>query len=69
MFRNFPMVSRVISGRGCFGQLADILKDVRKNGAPIAFLVDDVFENTELAGRVPVEGRDQLIWIDDILFR
>jgi 3-deoxy-alpha-D-manno-octulosonate 8-oxidase len=64
MFRNFPMVSRVVYGRGCFGQLGDILRGVRRNGAPMAFLVDDVFEGTDLAGRVPVEGRDRLIWID-----
>jgi len=64
MFRNFPMVRKVIYGRGCFGQLAEILAPLRKDGAPIAFLVDDVFQGAELAGRVPVEGNDHLLWID-----
>ena len=65
MFRNFPMVYKVVFGRGCFDQLDDILGDVRKNGREtVAFLVDDVFKETAFAGRLPLGGKDRLIWID-----
>ncbi|MBU2489537.1 MAG: alcohol dehydrogenase, partial [Proteobacteria bacterium] len=63
MFRNFKMVDRVVFGRGCFNQLGDILSGVRKPGAPVVFLVDDLFEHAPLAGRIPVEPGDQLIWV------
>ena len=64
MFRNFKMVDRVVFGRGCFNQLGDILSQVRKPGAPMVFLVDDVFENAPLAGRLPLEPGDQVIWVN-----
>ena len=48
-YRNFPMVPRVIYGRGSFDQLADILLPKRKNAdAPFIFLVDDFFKGKEL---------------------
>ncbi|MBU2945242.1 iron-containing alcohol dehydrogenase family protein [Zobellia uliginosa] len=63
-FRNFPMVPRVVFGRGSFNQLGDILMPKRKHSdAPFIFLVDDVFENTELAKRIPLIFNDQIIFI------
>ena len=63
-YRNFPMVSRVIFGKGCFNQLGDILLPQRKHSeAPFIFLVDDVFEGTELATRIPVIFNDQIIFV------
>ena len=63
-FRNFPMVPRVVYGRGSFDQLADILLPKRKNSeAPMIFLVDDVFEGTELEKRIPWLFNDQIIFI------
>jgi len=65
MPRNFPMVSRIISGRGCFAQLDEILAAKRSGGkGSMVFLVDDVFRETELARRVPVRDQDELIWLD-----
>ncbi|MUH37524.1 iron-containing alcohol dehydrogenase [Zobellia amurskyensis] len=63
-FKNFPMVPRVVFGKGSFNQLGDILMPKRKHSeAPFIFLVDDVFENTELAQRVPLIFNDQIIFI------
>ncbi|MDL2268747.1 iron-containing alcohol dehydrogenase family protein [Desulfosarcina sp. OttesenSCG-928-A07] len=64
MFRNFKMVSRVVFGRGCFAQVSDILKEKRsRDRSVMVFLVDDVFENTSLKNRLPLEKDDLLIWV------
>ena len=45
MFRNFPMISRVVYGRGCFDQLDEILAERRLPGRDsMVFVVDDVFD-------------------------
>ena len=45
-FKNFPMVSKVVFGRGSLSQLDEILTPNRLNeSAPFIFLVDDIFEN------------------------
>ena len=63
-YKNFPMVPRVVFGRGCFNQLGDILMPKRKHSeAPFIFLVDDVFEGSELASRIPLIFNDKLIFI------
>ena len=63
-YKNFPMVPRVVFGRGSFNQLADILLPKRKNSdAPFIFLVDDVFEGTQLETRMPWLFNDQIIFI------
>jgi len=63
-YKNFPMVPRVVFGRGSFDQLGDILMPKRKHSdAPFIFLVDDVFEGKELASRIPLIFNDQLIFI------
>lgn len=63
-YKNFPMVPRVVFGRGSFGQLADILLPKRKNSdAPFIFLVDDFFENSDFADRIPWLFNDQIIFI------
>ncbi|MGD1945233.1 MAG: iron-containing alcohol dehydrogenase family protein [Croceivirga sp.] len=63
-YKNFPLVPRVIYGRGCFSQLADILLPKRKNAdAPFIFLVDDFFEGRELGQRIPWLFNDQIIYI------
>ncbi|MEM8928953.1 MAG: iron-containing alcohol dehydrogenase family protein [Bacteroidota bacterium] len=62
--RNFPMVPRVVYGRGSFDQLADILLPKRKNSeAPFIFLVDDFFEGTDMEKRIPWLFNDQIIFI------
>ena len=64
-FKNFPMVSKVVFGRGAFDQLPEILKLKRKNTkAPFIFLIDDVFENNyQLISRIPKSYQDQFIFI------
>jgi 3-deoxy-alpha-D-manno-octulosonate 8-oxidase len=63
-FRNFKMVDYVVYGRGCFDQLSEILSTRRKGNAPMIFLVDHFFENKPLVVRVPLEGKDKIIFAD-----
>jgi 3-deoxy-alpha-D-manno-octulosonate 8-oxidase len=63
-FRNFKMVDYVVYGRGSFDQLSEIIAPRRTNGAPMIFLVDHFFENKPLVTRVPVEGKDKVIYAD-----
>ena len=63
-FRNFPMVPKVIFGRGSFNQLGEILLPKRRNSdAPFIFLVDDFFHGKELEKRIPWLFNDQIIFI------
>lgn len=63
-FRNFKMVDYVIYGRGSFDQLDEILAPHRSGDAPIVFLVDHFFEGKPLASRMPVRGKDTVIFAD-----
>lgn len=64
-YRNYPMVSRVVFGRGSFNQLDEIIAPKRLNTkAPFIYLVDDVFKgNTWLTSRISLAYEDQLIFI------
>lgn len=63
-FKNFPMVPRVIFGKGSFNQLGEILMPKRRHSdAPFIFLVDDVFEGEELVSRIPLLFNDQIIFV------
>jgi 3-deoxy-alpha-D-manno-octulosonate 8-oxidase len=63
-FRNFKMVSYVVYGRGSFNQLDEILAPQRKGEAPMIFLVDHFFEGKPLASRVPLRGKDKILFVD-----
>jgi len=65
MFRNFKLVSRMVFGRGCFNQLADILAEQRllKKGFMV-FLLDDVFTQHRLKQRIPLQDQDKLILVN-----
>jgi 3-deoxy-alpha-D-manno-octulosonate 8-oxidase len=63
-FRNFKMVGYVVYGRGSFNQLDEILATRRKGEAPMIFLLDNFFENKPLAGRIPLRGKDRIIFAD-----
>ncbi len=63
-FRNFPMVPRVVFGRGSFDQLDEILEPKRKGSAPVVFFVDHVFSGSALEKRIPLRGRDEVIFVD-----
>ena len=65
IYKNYPMVSRVVFGRGSFNQLADIIESKRMNvRSPFIFLVDEVFKgDTLITSRIPLAYDDQLIFI------
>ncbi|MEA1784910.1 iron-containing alcohol dehydrogenase family protein [Arenibacter sp. GZD96] len=64
VYKNFPMVPKVVFGKGSFDQLDAILWPVRKHSeSPCIFLVDDVFEGTALISRIPRVYNDQIIFI------
>jgi len=63
-FRNFKMVSYVVYGRGSFNQLDEILAPQRKGDAPMIFLVDHFFEGKPLLNRIPLRGKDKVIFAD-----
>jgi 3-deoxy-alpha-D-manno-octulosonate 8-oxidase len=64
-YKNYPMVSRVVFGRGSFNQLGDIIGSKRLNvKAPFIFLVDDVFKGNPLVTmRIPLAYKDELIFV------
>ncbi len=64
-YKNYPMVSRVIFGRGSFNQLRDIIEFKRlSRTAPFIFLVDDVFKgNPLITSRLPLAYDDQIIFV------
>ena len=63
-FRNFKMVDYVVYGRGSFNQLDEILAPNRKGGAPMIFLVDHFFEGRPLVQRIPLTGKDKIVFAD-----
>lgn len=65
-FRNFPIVPRVIFGRGSFSQIGEIIESKRiSKRAPFIFLVDDVFETREgLIKQIPLKYNDKIIFIN-----
>jgi 3-deoxy-alpha-D-manno-octulosonate 8-oxidase len=64
-YKNFPMVPRVIFGRGSFNQLSELLAPNRlSNNAPFIFLVDDVFRtNVNITSRIPIAYQDKIILV------
>lgn len=63
-FRNFKMVDYVVYGRGSFNQLDEILAPHRKENAPMIFLLDHYFKDKPLAKRIPLRGKDKLLFAD-----
>ena len=63
-FRNFKMVDYVVYGRGSFNQLDEILAPHRKGDAPMIFLVDHFFEGKPLVQRIPLNGKDKIVFAD-----
>ena len=65
IYKNYPMVSRVVFGRGSFNQLDEILAP-KRNGrnAPFIYYVDDVFKgNHWLTSRIMLSYRDKIIYV------
>ena len=65
MYRNFKTVEHIVFGRGSFNQLDDILAAQRTVECPdVVFIVDDVFGDKPLSGRLPLRGNDQVVWVN-----
>ncbi len=65
IYKNYPMVSRIVFGRGSFNQLDEILTP-KRNGrnAPFIFYVDDVFKgNHWLTSRITLSYKDKIIYV------
>ena len=64
-FKNFPMVPRVMFGRGSFNQLEEIVSPHRlSTEAPFIYLVDDGFKgNAWLTSRIPLSYSDRILYI------
>lgn len=64
-FKNFPMVSKVVFGRGSFNQINEIIAPKRQNErAPFIYFIDDVFENnTNLISRISLLYDDYIVFI------
>jgi 3-deoxy-alpha-D-manno-octulosonate 8-oxidase len=61
MFRNLKAVGRVLYGRNSFGQLNDVLEELRiEKGSYVLFLVDEYFEGKDLLNRIPLHSQDIL---------
>ncbi len=67
-YKNFPMVPRVIFGRGSFNQLGELLSPNRLNNtAPFIYLVDDVFRpEINVTSRIPISYDDRIIYVSTI---
>ena len=63
-FRNFKMVDYVVYGRGSFNQLDEIIAPRRNGDYPMIFFVDHYFEGKALASRVPLRGKDKIVFVD-----
>lgn len=64
-YKNLPMIAHVVFGRGCLGQLEEILAPQRPDSGPgMVFLVDDVFREYELVGKVPLRDEDRILWVN-----
>ncbi|MBT8244619.1 MAG: iron-containing alcohol dehydrogenase [Winogradskyella sp.] len=64
-YKNFPMVSHVVYGRGSFNQLDEIISP-KRNGreAPFIYFVDDVFKgNHWLTSRISLSYKDKIIYV------
>ena len=64
-YKNFPMVSRVVFGRGSFNQLEEIVSPKRLNvKAPFIYIVDSVFQgNPWLTSRIPLSYDDKIYYV------
>ena len=63
-FRNFPMVPRVVYGKGSAQQTEEIVEPIRKNGYPIIYFADHCFKDKKLVNKIPIKKNDKILFID-----
>ena len=63
--KNFPMVPKVVFGKGAFNQISDIASPERNGVAPFIYLIDDVFQSKTsfIEDRISLAYTDQIIYI------
>ncbi|MFN4247350.1 MAG: iron-containing alcohol dehydrogenase family protein [Flavipsychrobacter sp.] len=65
MHKNFKNIEKVVYGRGAFDTMDSILAPVRnENNQYFVFLVDNYFNDSELAKRIPTKVGDIIEFID-----
>ncbi len=66
--RNFPMVPKVVFGKGCFNQIADIVSPKRNGIAPFIYLIDSVFESNPsfIEKRIPLSSTDAIVYVSTL---
>lgn len=63
-FKNLKLVDYIVYGRGAFNQLDEILAPGRKDNFPMIFFLDHYFIGKPLAGRIPLRGKDKIVYVD-----
>jgi 3-deoxy-alpha-D-manno-octulosonate 8-oxidase len=63
-FKNLKLVDYVVYGRGAYNQLDEILAPRRKDNFPMIFFLDHYFIGKPLAGRIPLRGKDKIVYVD-----
>ena len=63
-FKNLKLVDYIVYGRGAFNQLDEILAPRRKDNFPMIFFLDHYFIGKPLAGRIPLRGKDKIVYVD-----
>ena len=58
------MVGFVVYGRGSFDQLDEIISPHRHEERPMIFLIDHFFSKSALLNRVPLRGKDKIVFAD-----
>ncbi len=65
MYRNFSIVPKIMFGRGSFNQLGDVIGPQRlTEDSFVVFVLDDVFKDKPLQGRLPMQGNDMLLLVN-----
>jgi len=65
MYRNIKGVPCCLFGKGSFNQLSSLLESKRINKESyMVFLVDDFFKDKAFASRIPLESKDEIIWVN-----
>ena len=65
MYRNAKNVGYYMIGQGSLSQLGDLMAPRRKAvSGPAVFFLDHFFQGKDLAGKLPVESGDMVLYID-----
>jgi 3-deoxy-alpha-D-manno-octulosonate 8-oxidase len=63
MYRNLRIVPYLIFGRGSYAQLGEVLKP-KRTGSGAVFVIDDVHEGKPFISKLPMEGKDLLLFVN-----